>query len=227
MKVLVSARITPQWIERLRQRCDVDHYDWAAAGRMLTPGEITARLAGCPVLINESDEIPAAVIDSSPDLAAIVDCRGTPVNIDLTAANRSGIVVVNTPGRNADGVAELTVALMIMVARNLLPGAEAMKDGRWVRGGKRWAYTSFQGDEVGGSTVGLIGLGAIGRKVAQRPASACACWPSTRTSRPIRPQRWASNSCSWTTCYANPTTYRCICRTTMPQKASSAGASWG
>ncbi len=170
MRVFVSARITPAWIDRLSQRCQVDHYDWAAAGRMLTADEITARLSGCAVLITESDDIPAAVIEASPELAAIIDCRGTPVNIDLTAADRRGIVVVNTPGRNADAVAELTVALMIMVARNLLQGAEAMKDGRWVIGGKRWAYTTFQGDEVGGSTVGLIGLGAIGRRVAQRLA---------------------------------------------------------
>jgi D-3-phosphoglycerate dehydrogenase len=171
MKVFASARITPRWLDVLNKHFDLDHYDWAAAGRFLSPEEMIARLQGCPVLIAESDEITAQIINSAPDLAVIVDCRGTPVNIDVEAATRRGIVVINTPGRNATAVAELTVAMTVMAARNVLPAREALYSGRWHQEGKRWCYVTFQGHELYGKVAGLVGLGAIARLVAARLAA--------------------------------------------------------
>jgi phosphoglycerate dehydrogenase-like enzyme len=169
MKAFVSARVTERWLDALRQRFEaVDHYDWFAAGRFLSPPEMIIRLQGCDVLITESDEITADIIDAALDLKIIVDCRGTPVNVDLEAATRRGIPVINAPGRNAEAVADMTVALMVMVGRNILPGVEAMREGRWYEGGMRWCYVTFQGNELAHKVVGLVGLGAIGELVAHR-----------------------------------------------------------
>lgn len=168
--VFVSARVAPKWLEVLRERLNVvGHYNWAEeGGRFLPAGELIERLQGCQVLFTESDEITEHILAESPSLCLIAVCRGTVINVDLEAATRHGVAVLNTPARNAFAVADLTVALMVMTARNLIAGADALRAGKWYEGGKRWAYLQFQGDELPGKTVGLVGLGAIGRLVARR-----------------------------------------------------------
>jgi autoinducer 2 (AI-2) kinase len=98
-------------------------------------------------------------------------CRGDPVNIDLELATRKGIPVFHTPGRNADAVADLTVAFMLMLARRL-PALHDLFRGGGVRfddaGDFLEMYTRFTGVELGGRTVGLVALGAVGREVAAR-----------------------------------------------------------
>lgn len=168
MKIFASARLDPYWLEKLRQRFEVDHHDWFASGGFLPSEEMIDRLQGCRVLITESDTIGKDVLENAPDLRVIVDCRGTPTNIDMETATAQGILVINAPGRNAEAVADLTVALMIMATRNLKPGAEALESGSWYEKGKRWCYITFQGGELPGKTVGLVGLGAIGQLVIQR-----------------------------------------------------------
>ena len=82
-------------------------------------------------------------------------------NIDAEAATRRGIVVMNTPGANAVAVAELTVGLMIALARNLPAADSSMHAGRWEK-------KSLQGSELRGKTLGILGLGRIGLEVARR-----------------------------------------------------------
>lgn len=168
MKIFASCNMPSQWVQRFSSEFEFDFHDWGANKALLPRDEFLARLAGCPVLITEFDDIDAAVMDANPDLAAIVDCRGTPVNIDIDAATQRGIAVMNTPGRNADAVADLTAALMVMIARGLLPAIRLMESGGWEQQGFKNFYLSHLGREVAGTTVGLIGVGAVGRKVAYR-----------------------------------------------------------
>jgi D-3-phosphoglycerate dehydrogenase len=84
----------------------------------------------------------------------------------VDAATERGILVVHTPARNAVAVAELTVALMLALARHLAPAHRLVAEGRW--SDPVAAYLTFQGRELAGSVVGIIGLGHIGREVANR-----------------------------------------------------------
>ncbi|MDR1296589.1 MAG: hydroxyacid dehydrogenase [Deltaproteobacteria bacterium] len=82
-------------------------------------------------------------------------------NVDVAAASALGVRVVNTPGLNANAVAELVVALMIALSRHLWPAMESMKAGRWEKKG-------LAGHEIRGKTLGLLGLGAVGGLVAAK-----------------------------------------------------------
>lgn len=167
MKTFISSRILPEWLEKIRERSEVDQSLKFDQGN-LPAAELIARMQGCQIAVIENDEITAEVLAHCPNLAAIVDFRGTVDNIDIEAATRNGTIILNTPGRNADAVADLTIGLMIDLVRNVLPGAQAVRENRWVTEGTRWAYITYQGRDLPGKTVGLVGLGNIGRLVAQR-----------------------------------------------------------
>lgn len=105
------------------------------------------------------ERIDAATMDAAPRLRVIVRYGVGVENVDLDAAAQRGIVVTNTPGANAAAVAELTIALMFALARSLVPAARQVSEGRWL---------PVTGRGIAGCTMGLIGLGAIGREVAGR-----------------------------------------------------------
>ncbi|NWF69164.1 MAG: phosphoglycerate dehydrogenase [Chloroflexi bacterium] len=104
------------------------------------------------------DEISAEVIEAAPKLRVIARYGVGLDKVDLEAAKRSGVVVTFTPGANAVSVAELSVGLMIALARKVVQGNRRTKLGEWPR---------QKGTAISGKTVGLLGLGAIGRRVAQ------------------------------------------------------------
>jgi D-3-phosphoglycerate dehydrogenase len=92
----------------------------------------------------------------------VVGRAGTGVdNIDLDAATRAGVVVINTPGGNSVAAAELTLSLLLSMARNVPQANHDLKQGRWER-------KKYMGVEVAGKTLGVVGLGRIGREVARR-----------------------------------------------------------
>ena len=130
--------------------------------------DFSKKIKGYDILIVETDVINEKMIRQTPNLFAIVDFRGTVINVDIDAATENGVIIINTPGRNADGVADLAVAFMIMATRQLPTVMQAMKDGLWVTKGKYWMYTAHQGYDLPGKVIGLIGLGAIGQLVAKR-----------------------------------------------------------
>jgi D-3-phosphoglycerate dehydrogenase len=113
------------------------------------------------LLVRSATKVTADLLEAAPRLR-IIGRAGTGVdNIDVAAASRRGILVVNAPGANSISVAEHTCALMLSLARDVPAADRAMKDGRWEK--KR-----FVGTELHGKTLGIIGLGRIGQEVAQR-----------------------------------------------------------
>ena len=135
--------------------------------------ELAAALAGAQIFITEMDVVDFPAIRDARDLKAIVTCRGNAVNVDLAAATAYGIPVINTPGRNADAVADLTVALMVMLSRKMPGSFDFLKHGQIQSGDMAKmgeAYLKYQGKELWRKTVGLIGLGNVGACVAARLA---------------------------------------------------------
>jgi len=173
MRAFITASFHPAAKARLERHMEVAHEDWRVRQAIYFDGSKFAeriRLLGADVLIVEADLVHAEVLESCP-LRMIGCCRGDPVNIDLDLATRKGIPVFHTPGRNADAVADLTLAFMLMLARHLPQVAETFQGGgpAFERTGDFLEmYNRFTGVELGGQTVGLVALGAVGREVAAR-----------------------------------------------------------
>jgi D-3-phosphoglycerate dehydrogenase len=120
---------------------------------------------GANVLICEADRCAGPVLDLP--LLAIGSTRGDPTNVDLAAATAKGIPVLRAPGRNADGVAELTVGLVLAVTRHLLAADHDVRAGQVYKDGSI-PYQRFRGWQLAGRTAGLVGLGAVGRATRWR-----------------------------------------------------------
>jgi autoinducer 2 (AI-2) kinase len=126
------------------------------------------------VFITEMDIVDFEAIRDLPGLRVIGSCRVNPVNVDIESATAFGVPVFNTPGRNSDGVADLTLAFMIMLGRKMPASAMFLAEpggaaGDLARMGA--AYAEFQGAELWRKTVGIIGLGSVGGEVARRVRS--------------------------------------------------------
>jgi D-3-phosphoglycerate dehydrogenase len=104
------------------------------------------------------------VFKAAPNLKFIGICRGGPVNVDLEAATKAGVVVTYAPGRNAQAAAEFTIALILSSLRKISNADKEMKAGVW-----RGDYFVYEkaGQELNGTTVGVIGFGAVGKIVAK------------------------------------------------------------
>jgi len=177
MKALITASFDPAARSRLARHMEVVHEDWKERQSIYFDGAQFAKritAAGADVLIVEADLVHAEVLEACP-LSMIGVCRGDPINVDLELATQKGIPVFHTPGRNADAVADLTVAFMLALARHL-PAVWATYHGGQATRIEQASdylemYTRFTGIELGGLAVGLVGLGAVGREVAARLAA--------------------------------------------------------
>lgn len=166
-KCLLTATFGEEELKVLSERTEVSRDGWVVTGKK-TPSEEMAKIVGDnEILIVELDNIGREVFENSPNLRIIGCCRGNPVNVDLKAATEFGIPVLYTPARNAIAVAELTIAFMVNIARNVGPGYRNLKDGKWSMDGVI-PFTYYKGIELAGRTIGLVGFGAIGREIAKR-----------------------------------------------------------
>ena len=130
---------------------------FAPAGRQPSEDELVALVPGCQGWLAGVEPISARVLDAATELR-VISRNGTGIDsIDLAAAAAHGVRVMTAGGANARAVAELTLALMLAGLRNLAESAQGMKDGKWLR---------REGRELSAATVGLVGCGAIGRRVA-------------------------------------------------------------
>jgi D-3-phosphoglycerate dehydrogenase / 2-oxoglutarate reductase len=133
------------------------------------PAEIAAAVAGREVLIVHGAPVTAEVLDSAP-LRLVCCARGGPVNVDIGAATERGIPVTNSPGKNARAVAELTLAFALMLIRGMSSSTRYLLDGGPHAGGT-FEGSQFMGGEAASMTLGLVGLGHVGRDVAIRAAA--------------------------------------------------------
>jgi D-3-phosphoglycerate dehydrogenase / 2-oxoglutarate reductase len=130
------------------------------------PADLVAAVAGHDALLVHGAPVTAEVLDAAP-LRLVCCARGGPVNIDVAAASARGIPVTSAPGRNAPAVAELTIAFALMLIRGVPAAARFLVDGGQ-HGGSTYEGSQFIGGEAASMTLGLVGLGNVGREVAAR-----------------------------------------------------------
>jgi len=128
-------------------------------GKPLSSDQLKDLLIDVDGYIAGLDEIDAGAFDSAPVLKVISRYGVGYNNVDLSAAAKNGVIVTNTPGANAIAVAELTIALILNMLRPILLAVQRTKQGEWPR---------YKGFSLVGKTVGLLGLGAIGKETAKR-----------------------------------------------------------
>ncbi|XP_074044675.1 D-3-phosphoglycerate dehydrogenase [Macrotis lagotis] len=127
--------------------------------------ELLAELRDCEGLIVRSGTKVTADVINAAEKLQVVGRAGTGVdNVDLEAATRKGVLVMNTPNGNSLSAAELTCGMIMSLARQIPQAAASMKNGKWER-------KKFMGTELHGKTLGILGLGRIGREVATRMQS--------------------------------------------------------
>jgi glyoxylate reductase len=162
--VLLTKRIPSSAFARLDDACDVDLNDREAD---LTQDELKARLRGKQGVITLlTNTIDREVLDGAPDLKVVANIAVGYNNIDVAAARERGVVVTNTPDVLTEASADLTWALILGITRRIVEGDRLVRAGRW----KGWALDFMLGSELGGKQLGIVGMGRIGRAVANRAA---------------------------------------------------------
>lgn len=159
-RVLISDKLETAGLELLRKAgFELDE----RAG--LTGADLQQALqAADAVVLRSATKITAALLDQPGKLRAIVRAGVGVDNVDVAAATRKGIVVMNTPGGNTISTAEQTMALLLAMARHTAAADTTVKSGKWDR-------NKFMGTQLSGKTLGIVGLGRIGREVARRALS--------------------------------------------------------
>jgi D-3-phosphoglycerate dehydrogenase len=159
-RILVTEKIADGGIDALR---DAGHDVDEQLG--LTPEQLLDAIKGADALIvRSSTQVTAEVLEAGTDLV-IVGRAGLGVdNIDVEAATTRGVMVANAPGTNSLSTAEHAMALLLSQARNIPQATAALKAGRWEK-------SKWEGTELNGKTLGVLGLGRIGTLVAQRANS--------------------------------------------------------
>jgi D-3-phosphoglycerate dehydrogenase / 2-oxoglutarate reductase len=129
-----------------------------------TEDEMAEALDGVEICLTQMGPLTEKVLESAPALRLFCVTRGGPVNANLDAATRHGVAVCSAPGRNATATAEHTVAMMLAAMRRIPQTHSDLAEATW-----RSDYYSYEtvGPELEGSTVGLVGYGAVGRRVAR------------------------------------------------------------
>lgn len=185
MKIVFTAEYAGD-LQAFRQLGELVVDGWAIGKPKFTPQQLIALAHDADVIVTSYDNVTAEVIAACPQLKVIACTRANPVNIDTAAAKARGIKVLFTPGRNADAAAELTFGLMLALVRHIPQAHAALKRGDFTRQAQQEQHTAsglkrdvvwdvtpespyevFKGSELRNKTLGLIGYGNIGRRVAR------------------------------------------------------------
>jgi D-3-phosphoglycerate dehydrogenase / 2-oxoglutarate reductase len=156
VRILIAEALAEAGIELLRDRFGVEAHD------SLDRAELLAAVAEADALVVRSaTKVDAEVLSAGRNLKVVARAGIGLDNVDVKAATRLGVMVVNAPQSNVISAAEHTVALILAQARNIPRADAALREGRWER-------SRFQGAELYGKTLGIVGLGRVGALVAQR-----------------------------------------------------------
>jgi D-3-phosphoglycerate dehydrogenase len=192
MKAFITARIDKTQVDRLISNgFEVEQGGFGLTGVKLTEAELIEKFQNVEVAVVEFENITDAVLESAKRLKVVACLRNEPgASLDIAAATKRGIPALFAPGRNAVAVAEYTLGLMISIARSiptthhllrytdeLTAVAYSDKSGERKNVTSEWSmdpdapFQRFQGDELMGKTVGLVGAGFIGQEIAKRVAA--------------------------------------------------------
>ncbi len=158
MKVLIADNLEKEGIDIFKGKSRVRADVYAS----LSPEELKKKIAGYDgLIVRSASKVTATVVNAAPRLRVIGRAGIGYDNIDVAAASRRGIVVMNTPGANAITTAEHALSLLLALSRHIPQAAASLKTGKWEK-------KKFMGVEVFNQTLGIIGLGNIGQVVADR-----------------------------------------------------------
>ncbi len=162
-RVIVTRRLLPETEARMSELFDVT---LSAGDIPMTRDQLVAAMQTAHVLVpTVTDRIDAAMLaEAGPRLGLIANFGAGTEHIDLAAARARKIIVTNTPGVFTDDTADMTIALIISVARRLNHGGRVLRAGKW----EGWAPSTMLGHRLAGKTLGIVGMGRIGQAVAWR-----------------------------------------------------------
>jgi D-3-phosphoglycerate dehydrogenase len=167
--ILVTAPFRGEGLETLQRIGEVVYDPWIEYRplRLYDDQKLAARIEeeGADIVVCEADFCTGAVLELP--LKAIGSTRGDPTNVDVAGATAKGIPVLHAPGRNADGVAEMTVALLMAVNRHVIPADADVRSGQSYKD-DTIPYQRYRAWQVAGRTAGIVGLGAVGRATRWR-----------------------------------------------------------
>jgi len=157
-RILVADNLSPNGIEVFKREKSIKCYVW----ENFSLGELRASIGEYDgIIVRSKTNLTADIIDAAERLRVIGRAGIGVDNVDVQAATRRGIVVMNTPRENAVAAAEHTIAMMLAICRNIPQANASTRSGKWERG-------KFMGIELFGKTLGIIGIGNIGSLVAER-----------------------------------------------------------
>jgi D-3-phosphoglycerate dehydrogenase len=168
-KALVTAAVRGPGLDLLGELADLTLDSWLDQPtlRIYNADQLADRMRaeGANIAVVESDRCAGPLFEIP--LIAVCSCRGDPNNVDVAAATEAGVPVLRAPGRNADAVAELTVALLFGATRQVIDADADVRSGEIYKDGTI-PYQRFRAWELAGRTVGLVGLGAVARALRWR-----------------------------------------------------------
>jgi len=159
MRLLICDPISPKGIALLQQRPE---FEVVVLPKRLSEAELLPVVKDMAALVVRSEtKVTRQVIEAAPQLRVVGRAGAGVDNVDVEAATQHGVVVMNTPGGNTISTAELSFAMMLNLARKVPQAYASMTAGKWER-------KQFQGAELMGKTLGVLGLGRVGSEVARR-----------------------------------------------------------
>ncbi len=169
LRALVTAPLRGPGFDKLKQLVDVVYDPWIEQRplRIYSAEQLAERATAeqADILVVEGDSVSGPVFDLP--LRAVASTRGDPNNVDITGAVAAGVPVLHTPGRNADAVAEMAIALLFAATRHVVTADADVRAGEVFRDGTI-PYQRFRAWEIAGLTAGLVGLGAVARALRWR-----------------------------------------------------------
>ena len=161
-RVVIARRIFPELVEQLRNEFDIVDNQQDVSWQ---PEEVAAALKDADAaLITSGERVDDALLDQCPRLQIVANIAVGYNNIDVASCTRHGVLATNTPDVLNEATADHAWALLLAAARRVGESERWLRTGKW----QRWTFEMFAGAEVSGTTLGILGMGRIGRAIARR-----------------------------------------------------------